>query len=146
MPPGPDRPLDLDQYHYVMWVQVYPSYRKSGGRHGYHAHQNSLISCVLYAQTDPVKTPIGFLDPRGAPVTRDYERVKAEFDGLQPTAPFHQPYFVFPEAGDVVCFPSWLIHFVPSHTGSNTTRIAFAFNLQENDAMDAWFLTAAAGN
>ena len=39
-----------------------------------------------------------------------------------------EEYF-FPTEGDLVCFPSWLVHNVPSHWESET-RVAFAANLQ----------------
>merc|ERR1711924_481084 len=107
-----------------------------GARHGFHAHQDDLVSCVLYAITGPTKsspsdTPIGFIDPRGGSPLDDYERHRSEFNDWQPRAPFHQPLYIFPRAWDIVCFPSWLIHFVPTHVSeTNVTRAVFAMNLQ----------------
>ena len=37
--------------------------------------------------------------------------------------------YFFPTEGDLVCFPSWLVHNVPSHWETET-RVAFAANLQ----------------
>jgi len=61
----------LKQASIVLWAAVYLS---DGGRHGYHVHQAALSSCVFYAKAPPGKTPIMFVDPRGAPPTHDYEQ------------------------------------------------------------------------
>merc|ERR1712176_1074534 len=89
-------------------------------------------------------TPLGFLDARGAYVLQDYEKFHTEHSSFQPLAPFHRPYYVFPRPGDMVCFPSYLIHFAPSHTsllGGRKTRVAFPMNLQMRPTkMDSWFV------
>lgn len=36
-----------EDYGLVLWAAVYPG---NGGRHGYHVHQGSASSCVLYAR------------------------------------------------------------------------------------------------
>jgi len=120
----------------VLWSAVYPG---NGGRHGYHVHQGSVSSCVLYTQTAGATTPITFVDPRGAPPVNDYEQHAKERD-FEPQAPFHHNEYFFPEAGDLVCFPSWLVHNVPSHWETQW-RVAFAANLQM-DGWDPWFRTA----
>ena len=79
----------------VLWAAVYLS---DGGRHGYHVHQGSLSSCVFYARAAAGKTPIMFIDPRGAPPTHDYEQHLGERD-FEPIAPFHHNYNFFAEAG-----------------------------------------------
>jgi len=129
-------PGDDQDYATVLWAAVYPG---NGGRHGYHVHQNSISSCVLYLRTAGATTPITFVDPRGAPPLDDYERHVKERD-WEPVAPFHHSEYFFPEAGDLVCFPSWLVHTVPSHW-ENTTRVAFAANLQAGKPWDSWHRT-----
>ncbi|CAD7922475.1 unnamed protein product [Amoebophrya sp. A120] len=131
----------VQPYDPFAWVQVYP---KQGGRHNPHAHQDSIVSCVLYAVTDPTKTPIALMDPRGRNVMHDYERYGNAVNayGWQGNAPFHQPYYIFPEKGDVLCFPSWLIHQVPPHENSTVTRVGFAFNLALRTRWDGWFNAA----
>uniref|UniRef100_A0A7S1L046 JmjC domain-containing protein n=1 Tax=Alexandrium catenella TaxID=2925 RepID=A0A7S1L046_ALECA len=128
---------DKRSVHVVMWAAVYLN---DGGRHGYHVHQSSLSSCVFYAKAPPGKTPIMFVDPRGAPPTHDYEQHLGEHD-FEPVAPFHHNYHFFAEAGDLVCFPSWLVHRVPSHF-EEEPRVAFPANLQSNAAWDAWYRSA----
>uniref|UniRef100_A0A7S0AKS0 Uncharacterized protein n=1 Tax=Pyrodinium bahamense TaxID=73915 RepID=A0A7S0AKS0_9DINO len=120
----------------VLWAAVYLS---DGGRHGYHVHQSSLSSCVFYARAPPGKTPIMFVDPRGAPPTHDYEQHIGEHD-FEPVAPFHHNYHFFAEAGDLVCFPSWLVHRVPSHF-EQEPRVAFPANL-EGQGWDPWYRSA----
>jgi len=131
---------DVQDSHVVLWAAVY---LEDGGRHGYHVHQGSLSSCVFYAKAPPGKTPIMFIDPRGAPPTHDYEQHLAERD-FEPVAPFHHNYYFFAEAGDLVCFPSWLVHRVPSHFEAEE-RVAFPANLQANTAWDAWYRSATLG-
>eukprot|EP00928_Gymnodinium_smaydae_P005073 TRINITY_DN1174_c0_g1_i2.p1 TRINITY_DN1174_c0_g1~~TRINITY_DN1174_c0_g1_i2.p1 ORF type:complete len:492 (-),score=111.54 TRINITY_DN1174_c0_g1_i2:64-1467(-) len=128
---------DIKETEVSMWAAVY---LEDGGRHGYHVHQSSLSSCVFYAQAPAGKTPIMFIDPRGAPPTNDYEQHIGERD-FEPKAPFHHNYHVFAEAGDCVCFPSWLVHRVPSHF-EKTERVAFPANLQARGAWDAWARSA----
>merc|ERR1719229_163727 len=99
-----------------LWAAVYLG---DGSRHGQHAHQNSFSSCVVYLRMGLPQTPIKFLDPRGAPPLNDYEQHLAEHD-FEPTAPFHHSAHFYPDEGDLVCFPSWLIHEVPSHWRSGT--------------------------
>eukprot|EP00927_Polykrikos_kofoidii_P007769 TRINITY_DN13190_c0_g1_i1.p1 TRINITY_DN13190_c0_g1~~TRINITY_DN13190_c0_g1_i1.p1 ORF type:complete len:492 (+),score=77.91 TRINITY_DN13190_c0_g1_i1:65-1477(+) len=121
----------------VLWAAVYLS---DGGRHGYHVHQSSLSSCVFYAQAPSGTTPLMFIDPRGAPPTHDYEQHLGERD-FEPVAPFHHNYNFFAQAGDLVCFPSWLVHRVPSHL-EREPRVAFAANLQAHHSWDAWYRSA----
>mmetsp|Transcript_112356 Transcript_112356/g.194868 ORF Transcript_112356/g.194868 Transcript_112356/m.194868 type:complete len:473 (+) Transcript_112356:65-1483(+) len=130
-------PHERQEAHSVLWAAVYLS---DGTRHGYHVHQGSFSSCVFYAQAPPGKTPIMFIDPRGAQPTNDYEQHIGERD-YEPTAPFHHNYHFFAEAGDLVCFPSWLVHRVPSHF-EQEPRVAFAANLQGDRLWDPWYRSA----
>lgn len=136
---------DTSEYVATFWANVYPGVSSGGvgGRLGFHTHPWSLASCVLYLQTDPSpSSPIIFVDPRGANPMDDWERDKTEYD-VQPLAPFHQGEHFFPDIGDIFCFPSWLVHLVPTQR-SNATRVAFAANLQARRHWDAWFRTATA--
>jgi uncharacterized protein (TIGR02466 family) len=141
----PPKSQDNKDYHdMVLWAAVYPGVTEpgqQGGRHGYHVHQNSLVSCVAYVRTQGSEAgPIVFVDPRGAPPTNDYEQHIGERD-FEPTAPFHRNEYVFPETGTLVCFPSWLVHTVPSQR-TQASRVAFAANLQARGSWDAWQRTA----
>ena len=46
---------------------------------------------------------------------------------FEPKAPFHKPFMVFAKPGDLVLFPSWLLHKVPPHKGKDH-RVVFPFN------------------
>eukprot|EP00913_Durusdinium_trenchii_P021163 g19885.t1 len=61
-----------EDYGLVLWAAVYPG---NGGRHGYHVHQGSASSCVLYARVAGASTPISFIDPRGAPPVEENELI-----------------------------------------------------------------------
>merc|ERR550514_2496840 len=77
----------------VLWAAVYPG---NGGRHGFHVHQGSISSCVLYVRTSGSDAgPIVFLDPRGSNPVEDYEQHVGEYD-YQPTSPFHRSEYLFP--------------------------------------------------
>ena len=127
---------DKEESNVHMWVAVYPG---EGGRHGHHVHQQSLVSCVFYAKTDEVTTPIIFSDPRGSPPIEDYEQHLSD-DAYASQAPFHHGYNFFAGVGDVVCFPSWLVHNVPAHKAAEE-RVAFAANLM-SPSFAAWSQTA----
>ncbi|CAD7922477.1 unnamed protein product [Amoebophrya sp. A120] len=122
-------------------------YSKAGGHHEAHTHTDSIVSCVFYLTTDPARTPLSILDPRGKSVWAQYDAMgdqpaKPFIHGWQPSAPFHQPYFYFPKKGDVVCFPSWLVHMVPPHEESDVERVGIAFLLTMTSRLDNWFYNA----
>eukprot|EP01047_Picozoa_sp_COSAG01_P018355 COSAG01_NODE_992_length_12250_cov_14.174356_3_plen_99_part_00 len=59
------------------------------------------------------------------------------------TAPFHRNIYLFPKKGDLVCFPSWLVHQVPmveAKGKKNEARVAFAANMQFQ-TIDQWLRT-----
>lgn len=112
----------------ILWTAVYPQDPITKGRHGWHTHQESVVSGVLYA--NPRRTPLLFADPRGAPPIQDYEQYRADDLLFEPKAPFDAHYQFFAEQGDLVLFPSWLVHKVPPPmgTGSAGFRVVFPFN------------------
>mmetsp|Transcript_68408 Transcript_68408/g.157127 ORF Transcript_68408/g.157127 Transcript_68408/m.157127 type:complete len:309 (+) Transcript_68408:562-1488(+) len=126
-------PDELEKSWLVMWAAVYPPQQETSeepkrrARHGYHTHQESVVSGVLYVKTQPGFTPMTFADPRGAPPIEDYEQYQHDDDGFEPKAPFHRTHMVFPEPGELVLFPSWLVHKVPPHS-STEWRVAIPFN------------------
>jgi hypothetical protein len=67
--------LDPARYTLDIWSAVYPPHKNS--LHAFHAHQDSLASCVFYAASEPYSTPLGFVDPRGGSPLQDYERFRA---------------------------------------------------------------------
>ena len=120
-----------------MWAAVY----ETGTVHSHHVHQASVVSAVYYSRTggsDNPGTPIVFSDPRGAPPAQSYEQFEGGHD-FEPTAPFHHQLNYFPSEGELVLFPSWLVHKVPGHAGDQH-RVSWPFNWQSDD-WGAWGTT-----
>eukprot|EP00971_Amphidinium_carterae_P201383 3996153-Amphidinium_carterae.1 len=58
----------------ILWTAVYPQSKKPETiTHFYHAHQESIVSFVLYAAAPSPTTPLIIADPRGAPPVEDFE-------------------------------------------------------------------------
>jgi hypothetical protein len=111
-----------------MWVNVLDT----GGRQAMHNHANSFISGVAYltgthgdARTVFMKSPGGtdfaFRNDHADVVTNSYNADK----WISPQ----------PDPGDVVLFPSYLMHAVPMNPGER--RISLAFNAIPTH-LDSW--------
>ena len=111
-----------------MWVNVLDR----GGRQAMHNHANSFISGVVYltlthtdARTVFMKSPGGtdfsFKNDHASVETNSYNADK----WISPA----------PEPGDVVLFPSYLLHAVPTNPGER--RITLAFNAIPT-SLDSW--------
>ena len=111
-----------------MWVNVLDN----GGRQAMHNHANSFISGVVYltrthasARTVFMKSPGGseftFKNDHASVTTGTYNADK----WISPS----------PEPGDVVLFPSYLMHAVPMNAGER--RISLAFNAIPTH-LDSW--------
>lgn len=111
-----------------MWVNVLDT----GGRQAMHNHANSFISGVVYltpmhddARTVFMKSPGGvdfaFRNDHAGVATTTYNADK----WISPS----------PEPGDVVLFPSYLMHAVPMNPGAR--RITLAFNAIPTH-LDSW--------
>jgi uncharacterized protein (TIGR02466 family) len=111
-----------------MWVNVLDT----GGRQAMHNHANSFISGVAYlththpdARTVFMKAPSGtdfsFKNDHASVITSQYNAEKW--------------ISVQPEPGDVVLFPSYLMHAVPPNPGER--RITLSFNAIPS-GLDSW--------
>jgi hypothetical protein len=111
-----------------MWVNVLDT----GGRQAMHNHANSFISGVIYltrthadARTVFMKSPGGteftFKNDHAGVTTNAYSADK----WISPA----------PDPGDVILFPSYLMHAVPVNTGER--RISLAFNAIPTH-LDSW--------
>ena len=107
--------------------------------HSHHVHQMSVVSAVYYSKAGAQNTPIVFSDPRGATPIQNYEQYEGEHD-FEPRAPFHQQYSYFPAEGELILFPSWLVHKVPSHR-SKDDRVSWPYNYKITNTWDAWSRT-----
>ena len=111
-----------------MWVNVLDT----GGRQAMHNHANSFISGVAYlTRTHPDARTV-FMKPPGG---TDFS-FKNDHAGVH-TGPYNADKWISmaPEPGDVVLFPSFLLHAVPTNPGER--RISLAFNAIPTQ-LDSW--------
>jgi len=102
-----------------MWV----NFLDRGGRQAMHNHANSFISGVAYlTPTHPDSRTVFMRAPGGT----EYS-FKNDHAGVV-TGPYNADKWVSPqpEPGDVVLFPSYIMHAVPPNPGER--RITLAFN------------------
>ena len=87
-----------------------------------HSHGNCLLSCVFYIKVDDNSGDILFHDPRGGV----YFAQHAEVD-MNGYSQDNRKYFrLKPKTGDLVIFPSYVIHSVEPNMSDN--RICLAMN------------------
>ena len=111
-----------------MWVNV----METGGRQAMHNHANSFISGVVYlTPTHPDARTVFMRSPGGSEFS-----FKNDHAGVK-TGPYNSDKWISmqPEPGDVVLFPSYLMHAVPPNPGER--RITLAFNAIPT-RLDSW--------
>lgn len=102
-----------------MWVNVLDT----GGHQAMHNHANSFISGVVYlTATHPESQTVFMKSPGGTDFL-----FKNDHQGMTP-GPFSADKWISPapQPGDMVLFPSYLMHAVPPNQGER--RISLAFN------------------
>jgi len=111
-----------------MWVNVLDT----GGRQAMHNHANSFISGVAYLTRTHPEARTVFMRPMGG---TDFS-FKNDHAGVE-TGPYNADKWISmpPEPGDVVLFPSYLLHAVPNNPGER--RISLAFNAIPTH-LDSW--------
>ena len=111
-----------------MWVNVLDS----GGRQAMHNHANSFISGVVYlTPTDPSSQTVFMKSPGGSEFMfrNDHQQVTPnQFSADKWISPQ-------PDPGDLVLFPSYLMHAVPPNQGKR--RITLSFNAIPAQ-LDSW--------
>ena len=111
-----------------MWVNVLDT----GGRQAMHNHANSFISGIVYlTPTHPGSQTVFMKSPGGVDFSfkNDHAGVK---QGPYNADKWQSPA---PAPGDVVLFPSYLMHAVPPNQGER--RITMAFNAIPT-RLDSW--------
>jgi Putative 2OG-Fe(II) oxygenase len=111
-----------------MWVNVLDT----GGRQAMHNHANSFISGVAYlTHTHPDSRTVFMKSPGGTEFAFRNDHAGVE------TNPYNADKWISPapEPGDVVLFPSYLMHAVPLNPGER--RISLAFNAIPTH-LDSW--------
>ena len=111
-----------------MWVNVLDT----GGQQAMHNHCNSFISGVAYLTSTHPDSRTVFMKPPGG---HDFA-FKNDHEGVH-TSSFNADKWISPQPspGDVVLFPSYLLHAVPVNTGER--RITLAFNAIPT-RLDSW--------
>jgi Putative 2OG-Fe(II) oxygenase len=111
-----------------MWVNVL----ESGGRQAMHNHANSFISGVIYlTPTHPDSSTVFMKSPGGSDFT-----FKNDHAGVSRSAYSADKWISpTPKPGDMVLFPSYLMHAVPPNAGAR--RITMAFNAIPT-RLDSW--------
>lgn len=118
-----------------MWVNVLDT----GGRQAMHNHANSFISGVVYlTPTHPEAQTVFMKSPGGS----DFA-FKNDHARMTP-GPFCADKWISPapQPGDLVLFPSYLMHAVPPNPGGR--RISMAFNAIPT-RLDSWGYTITFG-
>jgi uncharacterized protein (TIGR02466 family) len=111
-----------------MWVNVL----QAGGQQAMHNHANSFVSGVIYlTRSHPSANTVFMKGPGGSAFA--FGNVNANTH----MGPFNADKWIMPEAapGDMVLFPSYLLHEVPVNQGGE--RISLAFNAIP-DRLDSW--------
>lgn len=111
-----------------MWVNVLDT----GGRQAMHNHANSFISGIVYlTPTHPASQTVFMKSPGGTEFAFKNDHAGAH------TGPYNADRWVSPapEPGDLVLFPSYLMHAVPPNPGER--RISMAFNAIPT-RLDSW--------
>jgi hypothetical protein len=111
-----------------MWVNVL----ERGGRQAMHNHANSFISGVVYlTHTHPDARTVFMKAPGGTEFAFKNDHADVTTGAFNADKWISMP----PEPGDVVLFPSYLMHAVPTNPGER--RITLAFNAIPTH-LDSW--------
>lgn len=103
--------------------EVWVNLMETGGMQAMHNHANSFISGVVYLTPTHAGSQTVFMKPPGG---TDFV-FKNEHANIAPT-PFNADRWIVPapSPGDLVLFPSYLLHAVPPNQGER--RITLSFN------------------
>jgi hypothetical protein len=111
-----------------MWVNILDA----GGRQAMHNHANSFISGVVYlTPTHPDARTVFMKAPGGSEFSFKNDHASVT------TGAYNADKWISPapEPGDIVLFPSYLMHAVPTNPGER--RITMAFNAIPT-GLDSW--------
>ena len=108
---------NLELYITQSWL----NYTETNQYHHQHAHPNSVVSGVLYFDSDVKNDKILFTHPM------PYQQIAPETDNTKFNLWNSKTWFFPVETGNLFMFPSSTIHQVETKQGTNT-RISLAFN------------------
>jgi len=100
-------------------TQSWLNYTETNQYHHKHTHQNSFVSGVLYINCDEQFDKIKFFND-------SYKMIKIEIKDWNIWN--SESWWLTIKTGDIILFPSSLLHMVETKQGTNT-RISLAFNV-----------------
>lgn len=118
-----------------MWTNVL----EQGGSQSLHSHANSFVSGIVFlTPSHPSAHTVFVRNPGGSEFTFRHNTRSSEI------GPFNAGKYVIPtiEPGDMLLFPSYLLHEVPRNQGGQ--RISLAFNAIP-DRLDSWGYSVSFG-
>ena len=109
-----------DKYGIISWINC----SSSQSHNSAHVHPGAEISGVFYIAVPNGSGKIVFRDPRPqSEMANLHAKFGSSVLSLRPRYP------VQPESGDMLLFPSWLMHQVEPGLDQNGLRISMAFNI-----------------
>ena len=107
------------------WINSWVNCSPAGSHNSAHVHPGAEISGVFYISIPPESGQIVFRDPRPqSEMSLLQSKAGKIFKALSPRVP------VSPEPGDLLLFPSWLMHQVEPGRGQKGLRISMALNIK----------------
>ena len=105
---------------------------QTGGYQAIHNHANSFVSGIVYLSNSDASARTAFLRGLGG---RDFSFSNSNQNAR--TGPYNAEKWLAPEpsSGDVLLFPSYLLHEVPVNKGAE--RVSMAFNAVP-ERLDSW--------
>jgi uncharacterized protein (TIGR02466 family) len=115
--------------------EIWANVLDAGGHQGLHNHANSFVSGIVYLTPCDASARTTFTRGMGG----SEFALRNTHAGMKPGR-FNADKWVAPEptAGDLLLFPSWLLHEVPVNRGAQ--RVTLAFNAIPH-RLDAWGYT-----
>lgn len=111
-----------------MWINVL----ETGGHQALHNHANSFVSGVVFLTKPHPSTCTIFHRAMGTPEFNFVNSHRSAVSGPFNSTKWASPQ---PDAGDLILFPSYLLHAVPRNEGEQ--RISVAFNAIP-DRLESW--------
>ena len=124
--------IDAEEIAYTSPLFCWASIHLGGSVHPPHVHSDAAVTGTYYARRPDQAAPINFEDPRGRSPFDLVAGLEHQLrygggggaggGGGEAVPPFNRTVSVEPTPGDLVVFPPWLVHSVPS--GPSNTKQA----------------------